>query len=172
LKSGRDLGAVAIAGSVSDSLLSAQGSAKATEKADLAIGKLTVDGNVADSLFIAGYDLFGNGVNGNAQIGTVAVTGDWIGSSLVAGVLDVEGDGFGDVDDAVIEGGTISKIASIVIEGNVTGTADTGDQFGFVAQTIASVKIAGASQRLTSGTDVIPLAGNPITNDTSIREVA
>jgi hypothetical protein len=45
------------------------------------------------------------------------------------------------------------------------------DHFGFVAQTIGSVKIGGVAQALTSAKNTIPLAGTPVTNDTSIHEV-
>jgi hypothetical protein len=169
--SGRDFGSITINGNLADVLISAQGSAKATSRADVAIAKLTVNGSVADSVIKAGYDLFGNAVNGNAQIGAVNISQNWTASSLVAGVVDVDGDGFGDEDDTRIAGGTLSKIASIVIGGTVTGTVASDDHFGFEAQTIGSVKIGGALKPLTSGRDTIPLAGTPVTDDTSIREV-
>jgi hypothetical protein len=168
----RDFGAVTINGDVLSSQLSALGSAKATAKADVAIGKLTVNGSVSGTTVLAGYDLFGNATNGNAQIGAVKVTNNWTASSIVAGVQDVETDGFGDADDLVIGTGTISKIASIVIGGAITGTDTVDDHFGFVAQTIASVTIGGIKQTLTPAKDMIDLAGSPVTNDTSIREVA
>ena len=171
-ETGRDFGTITIGGNLSDTLISSLGGAKATSRADLALGKLIVKGNVDTSLVRAGYDLFGNAVNGNAQIGTVQVTGSWTASSIAAGVQDVENDGFGDDDDVVIAGGTISKIASIIIGTTVTGTeAVDSDHFGFVAQTIGSVKIGGVAQALTSAKNTIPLAGTPDTNDTSIREV-
>ena len=68
-------------------------SAKATATTDLAFGKLTITGSVIGSKILAGYDQFGNATNGNAQIGNVIVMGDWSGSSLVAGVEDVDGHG-------------------------------------------------------------------------------
>jgi hypothetical protein len=171
LKSGRDFGAISISGALTDSVISAQGSARATEKADLAIGKLAT-GSVENSRVLAGYDLFENAVNGNAQIGAVTVSGSWTASSMAAGVVDVDQDGFGDDDDTVIAGGLISKIASITITGAVTGTADpTTDQFAFTAQQIGALKIAGVVQALTASKDTIPLAGAPITNDTSAHEV-
>lgn len=179
LQTGRDFGSIVVdgrktlaEGSLTDVLISAKGSAKATTRADLALGKLTVSGDVESTDIRVGYDLFGDAVSGNAQIGAVKVTGDWIASDLVAGVRDVDGDGFGDADDAVINGGTISKIASILIGGNVTGTDGGTDHFGFVAQTIGSAKIGGETKVLTPGKVTIDLAGTPATNDTSIREVA
>jgi hypothetical protein len=163
---GRDFGAVTINGSVTDATFVALGSAKATAKADLTIGKLTINGNVSGTDFLAGYDRFGNATNGNAQIGTVKVAGNWTGSSLVAGVQDVDQDGFGDADDLVIGAGTISKIASITINGSVTATDNPADQFGFVAQEIKAMKVGPAKQILDAGKNTIGLAA-----DTFIHEV-
>lgn len=168
---GRDLGSATFSGPVSGTLVSAFGQSAPTSKSDVAIGKLTVDSDVSDSRFLAGYDRFGNAANGNAQVGTLTVSGDWTASSLVAGVRDVNADGFGNADDTVIAGGTISRIASIVIAGGVTGTAANGDHFGFVAQTIGKARIGGAALPLTAGKDIIPLAGSPATDDTALREV-
>lgn len=171
IKTGRDIGSLTIAGGVNTSLITALGQAKPGKTTDIAIGKMSITGDVTGSRILAGYDRFGNATNGGAQIGKVNVTGNWIASSIAAGVADVNSDGFGNSDDVAIAPGTIiSKIAGIVITGSVTGTSGAGDQFGFVARQIGSVKIGGVAQALT--TDVIPLAGNPATNDTSIREVA
>ncbi len=173
IKSGRDIGSLAIAGGLNTSLITALGQARPNATKDLAIGKISIIGNVNNSRILAGYDRFENASNGGAQIGMVNVTGDWLASSIAAGVLDTNGDGFGNSDDAAIAPSTIiSKIAGIVITGNVTGTSGTGDHFGFVARQIDSVKIGGIQQALTTGKDVIPLAGNPVTNDNSIYEVA
>ncbi len=173
IKSGHDIGSLTIAGGVNTSLITALGQAKPGKTTDIAIGKASITGDVSGSRILAGYDRFGNATNGGAQIGTVNVIGNWIASSIAAGVVDTNNDGFGNSDDASIAQGTIiSKIAGIVISGNVTGTGGAGDQFGFVARQIDSVKIGGVLQALTTGKDVIPLAGNPATNDTTIREVA
>jgi hypothetical protein len=172
---GRDLGKLTIGAAMDDTLVSAQGQVKPTSKTDMAIGAVTVKGSVTDSRFMAGYDRFGNAMNGGAQVGVVNITGNWTASNVVAGVDDVDGDGFGDADDVAIAvvDGPISKIASIIITGNVTGTGGDGDHFGFTARQVMSVKIAGVAQALTStGTETIDLAGSPATNDTAIREVA
>jgi hypothetical protein len=69
---------------------------------------------------LAGYETSLNPINGNAQIGTVSVVGDWIGSDLVAGVEDGGAADFGDAGDTINGGGaSIAKIASIVIGGIV-----------------------------------------------------
>ena len=173
IKTGRDIGSLTIAGGVNTSLITALGQAKPGKTTDIAIGKVSITGDVNSSRILAGYDRFGNAANGSAQIGAVNVTGNWTASSIAAGVADTNGDGFGNGDDVAIAPGTIiSKIAGIVITGSVTGTGGAGDEFGFVARQIDSVKIGGVLQALTTGKDVIPLAGNPATNDTTIREVA
>ena len=168
-----DIGALTIAGGVGTTLITALGQATPSATKDVAIGKVSIIGSMNDSRILAGYDRFGNAMNGGAQIEMVKVTGDWIASSIAAGVADTNNDGFGNSDDAAIAPSTIiSKIAGIVITGNVTGTGGAGDQFGFVARQIDSVKIGGVLQSLTAGKNVIQLAGNPATNDTTIREVA
>jgi hypothetical protein len=136
------------------------------------IAKLKVVGGVTASTILAGYDRFGNALNGDAQIGSVSVSGDWAGSTMAAGVLDVDSNGFGNADDTVIPGSnaaTVSRIASVIITGNVVGRAD-GGQVGFVAQQIDSLSIAGAKVALTSAKNTIVLTTS--LNEITIREVA
>ena len=140
-------------------------------KTDVAIAKLTVLGGVSGSEVLAGYDRFGNAINGDAQIGSVKVTGNWVGSSIIAGVLDVSDNGFGSVDDAVISGSNaaiFSKIASVIIGGTVTERGDATT--GFVAQQIDFMSIAGAKVALTTAKDIIDLPST--LNEITIREVA
>ena len=134
-------------------------------KTDIAIAKLSVSGNVEGSRILAGYDRFGNASNGDAQIGSVTVNGEWAGSSLVAGVLDVNNDGFGGADDIVIPAGNdqiIARISSIIIGGNGGGS--------FVAQQIDSMTVAGAKVALTTAKNTIVLTNGM--NEIIIREVA
>jgi hypothetical protein len=63
----------------------------------MAIGAVTVKGQCDDSRFMAGYDRFGNAMNGGAQVGVVNITGNWTASNVVRGGR-VDGDGFGDAD--------------------------------------------------------------------------
>ncbi len=170
ISAGRVIGSLT-AGSLQGVEIRAVGQA-APRTSDLAIAKLTVRGSVSGSEVLAGYDRYGNGINGDAQIGAVLVTSDWMGSSMAAGVLDVDGDGFGSADDAAISGGNdriISKIASVVIGGNVTGKADAS-QVGFVAQQIDSMSIAGTKVALTPAKNTIVLTTT--LNEITIREVA
>lgn len=146
------------------------------------IGKLAVGGSVARADINAG-DSF----NPNASIGAVTVGGDWIASSLVAGVKNLGQDNmsggnganadnvnFGDTHDVSSTGspvdGIIARIASISIKGTVAGTAAAGDHFGFVSQQIGAVKIGGTVLARTSATDA-PFELSPTTGDVTVREI-
>ena len=163
ISAGRDLGSLT-AGSLSGVEIRALGQA-VPKKTDVAIAKLTILGGVAGSKVLAGYDRFGNATNGDAQIGSVSVTGDWTNSSLLAGVLDVNADGFASADDTVIAGSNaqiVSKIASVVLGGNGGGQ--------FVAQQIDSMTVAGVKVALTTAKNTIVLTNG--LNEITIREVA
>ena len=78
---------------------------------------------------------------------------------------------FGDSHDVKIAGGNatiLARITSITIGGQVRGTADGTDHFGFVAEQIGSFTIGGT---------VIPLSAAPFsrnigdTADVTIREL-
>ena len=97
--------------------------------------------------------------DGNAQIGAVTVGGDWIASSLVAGVQN-SGFGlnhFGDSNDTIIGAlaNSIAKISSITIGGVVTGTASLIDHFGFLSHTIGSFKAGGITFNPPSPLDFV-----------------
>lgn len=147
IRAGFDLGSLTVKGSVTDSVITAVGQAVQKGTKDVAIGKITINGNVSGSEFLAGHDAFG-GVNADAQIGKVTVKGNWIASSLVAGAVDRLGDGYGNADDTLIDGGSdkiISRIASVIIGGTVSGTAQEGDHFGFVAEQLGKIKVKGST---------------------------
>jgi len=102
------------------------------------------------------------------QIGPVTVGGDWISSSLLAGV-QAGGNGIiGDFDDEKITStglpgfkddpdlagnGAVSKIALVAIKGRALGTAANTDLaiFGIEAQHLVSIKVAGFAVALTAG---------------------
>ncbi|MHA3770753.1 beta strand repeat-containing protein [Verrucomicrobiota bacterium sgz303538] len=181
-----DIGAITVKGSIignvnpngdSPVIISARGQAAPTGTSDIAIGKINIGGRVEHALILAGYngsvnagDTAAAALNGNAQIGSVTVGGDWLASSIAAGVVDTGNDGFGNADDTVIGGGaSIAKIASILIRGVVAGTATSGDHFGFVSHQIGAFTSLGFRAPLTAGTDIIELS--PITGDVTVREV-
>ena len=94
----------------------------------------------------------------------VKVGGDWIASDLVAGAVNAASGNtnFGDGNDHSIGVGSAitASIASITIGGQVFGTPisfSSTDHFGFVAQFIHSMSVAGAPVPLTGGADNIPL---------------
>jgi hypothetical protein len=66
----------------------------------------------------------------------------------VAGVIDATENGFG-IDDATIPDDQTTKIfariASIVIKGTATGTADAGDHFAITAQEVGKLSINGVA---------------------------
>lgn len=174
---GRDLIKAVIGTGITDSTVSAFGSAAAklsAKKGDIAIGSLTVNGAVDHSQILAGYDVFGGAANADASIGSVVVKGNWTASNLIAGVQDVDEDGFGDADDVRIVGGVdrsdfISTIAKIQIDGVVAGTVEGDDHFGFEAERILSVKAGStklAFNKLADGQSFDLVAG-----DLTAREV-
>ena len=140
-----------------------------------AIGQVNVGGDVLRARILAGYDLSLNGVNGDATMRAVVVGGDWSASNLVAGVVDLTGDGFGR-NDAIIAGGRSgnhSRIGRVEIGGEVQGSASLDEHFGFVAEQIVRFTIGGTALPLTHG------KGNDLTGidlgatlNASVRELA
>lgn len=179
---GDDLGALTVKGSILGSagvghgatpveiVARGQHTVAANATTDVAIGKITVTHRVENAQILAGYDFSLNPVNPDAQIGAVSVGGDWIASSLAAGAVK-GGTGFG-VGDTTPNGGSVnisSKIASIVIKGMLIGTpvsTNNGDQFGFVAEKIGSMKVSGYA--ITIPTNNTPVAVGD-TTDTDIH---
>jgi hypothetical protein len=130
-------------------MIEAEGPAVHSAKSDVAIGGVSVGGDVMFANIEAGY-ASGTAANGAAQIGVVHVRGDWTASNLVAGVKNTAGPvntNFGDQYDEVISTGTIlSRIASVIIGGEVQGTlssVSSTDHFGFVADKIGYFNIGG-----------------------------
>jgi hypothetical protein len=160
----------------------------ANATSNVAIKSVAIGGSVSFARILAGYNGTGTGENGSgagnpdAQIGAVTVGRDWIASSLAAGVVD-GGNGFGNDLDTKAPGQDssliVSKIASVTIKGQALGTAAVnGDHFGFVAQQIGSLSVAGTKFPLTAGAQNDDLDGNdPLlrvgaTNDLRVHEVA
>ena len=141
-------------------------------KSQVAIGSITVGGSVEHTVVTTGRQT----TNGHSQIGAVKVGGDWIASSIAVGALTAAGNydltGFGNGDDALLAGGPVnivSKIASIVIKGEVRGTAGGGDHFGFVAQEIGSLKVGALAYALKKGVKEDIALGS--TGDFNLHEI-
>ena len=148
----RNLGPVIIGGDITsygDAFFIIRAKGLATGNA---IAALNVGGSVNSASVLAGFGTGNSPVNGNASIGPVKVGGNWLGSSITAGVNNTNAPFFGDANDSIIAGSTlVSKIASITIGGVVRGTVGGTDHYGFVAQQIGSVTIAGSVIPLTAG---------------------
>jgi len=116
-----------------------------------------VTGSAIYAMIEGGYDLNGNAVGGDAQIGAVAIGGDLIASDIIAGVKSTGAD-FGNASDTLIDrpngastDGILASIASIVVGGQIEGGGVTGDMFGIEAQLIGSIKTGSVSLPLTKG---------------------
>lgn len=148
---------------------------------DVAIAKISIGGRVERAAILAGYDYADlsapSPADGDAQIGAVKIGGDWVASSLVAGVQNSGNTGtdfshFGNASDLVIGSGNAiisAKIASITIGGQVIGSAVGGEHFGFAAEQIGSFKAGGAIiplSHLASGFRPLAVA---TTNDVAIH---
>ncbi len=178
-----DLGPITVKGSIAGTsasegvtrpLISARGQETLAPGAtvDLAIKSLTVGGRVDGALIVAGFQAgfpIVSGQNGNASIGAVRVGGDWIASSLAAGVNDTNGNGFGNDDQRIAGATLVARIASITIKGTVAGTAAGSDHFGFTAAEIGAFRASGFIAQLTAQKETIPLS--LITADVALREV-
>ena len=114
-----------------------------------ALGKVRIEGRVAFAKILAGYDLAGAAVNGDARISRVQAGGNWVASSIVAGATAGPDGVFGTTDDTNHFPNldtAVASIGSIQIAGIARGTAGlTTDHFGFVAEHLGVVKIAGKS---------------------------
>jgi hypothetical protein len=134
----------------------------------LALGSLTVTGDVVNASFLAGTD--GDVANSGARIGAVSVTGDWIASNIIAGATYGVDHLFGTSDDfAGVSQGLVSRIASVTITGSVSGTATLGDHFGFVAEKIQRVSVGGTRLSLDPlNIDVVELGAD---SDITLREI-
>lgn len=188
IRADHDIGAIVVKGSIAGTLtadgrgrpaITARGqeTLAPNAKTDLAIASITVGGRVDRAVILAGFELDDSestGTNANASIGPVRVGGDWIATSMTAGVNDIGLDGFGNEGDMRIAGATlVSRIASITITGTVAGTFGGSDHYGFVAAQIGSFRAAGFAPKLMS------LPGAPkditelslVTGDVTLREV-
>ena len=119
------------------------------------IGQVWISGHVEYAKIMAGYDRAGIAINGDAQIGQIAVKGNWVASSAVAGSISGPDGLFGTADDAIRfphSNTVIASIATIKIAGHARGTdGPAADHFGFVAEEIGKVKIGTRLSQLSPG---------------------
>ncbi|MEA3208175.1 MAG: hypothetical protein QOE70_1232 [Chthoniobacter sp.] len=149
-------------------------------KAD-GIKSVTVNGSVKDAIIAAGLHGLTLATNPDSGIGAVSVGGNWIASTLSAGLdYAASGDFVGDADDVkpadpVETKPIFSRIASITIGGFVAGTVGPGsgakpDHFGFVAEEIGKLSIGGIVYPVTAGLDKVGFALGA-TGDVRAREI-
>lgn len=180
-----DIGSVTIRGDMvgnasNPAVISAGGHFMDTGGPDLAIGSVTVKGRVERGLILAGVDPVTQyayePVDADAQIGRVTVGGDWIASSIAAGAV-AGAAGFGSPDDTKMSGQFVrddptvsSAIGSITIGGKIEGSDVKGEHFGFVAEDVGRLKVAGSNVPLAPGigNDDIALTA---TGDVTVHEV-
>lgn len=164
-----------IIGSVSDPVrIFVSGlAAPATAAESLALGKVTVGGDVRFTTIAAGLDAVLGGFTPDAAIGTVKIGGSMIASSIAAGIDPVNGK-FGDADDKFVGGNVgnaaiIAKIASVTIGGQLLGTAGGApDTFGILAEQIGALTIGKVKVPLTTAKDDFTLG---FTADVRVREL-
>jgi hypothetical protein len=188
-----DIGPIKIRGNIlgnstNAALISARGQkVKPLTGYDVALARLTVKGNVTFAEILAGFDPLRQPVNADASIGDVRIGGHWKGSSIVAGAENLGADdmvgglgvnadnvNFGDGHDflqTMADTALIARIKSIVIGGHVAGSPIAGDHFGFVAQQIDKLKIAGQSVSMVPGpsNNIVII---PSTTDVQLLEVS
>jgi len=139
---GSKIGKAKIGGDLEDSLLVLGGGPAPAQGPAMALKSLTVGGDLDNTRILGGSTIFGG--NPDVAIGKVVVNGDWIGSSLSAGVAAGNDGKFGTDDDGLYTGGVAtieSRIASVVIKGQAIGSIEKGGNFAITAEKIGSVKI-------------------------------
>jgi hypothetical protein len=178
---GGALGPVSVKGDIvgtADHAYTLRGSGPLTGAASVAIASVKVGGDFERALILAGYGSDNVPTNGHAQIGAISIGGDWMASSVTAGLIPHSSatspiGAFGNGDDRFIAGGptgVVASIASITIKGRALGSLGSGDRFGIVAERIGSVTVGGVKLAFTTGTDPLTVVGP--TPDFVIGEVA
>ncbi len=164
------LGSVKIGGDVHDATIAVNGGSPATQAQAVALKNLTIGGDLDHSKILAG---FGIGSEPDVAVGKVTVKGDWLASSITAGVSGGSDGLYGTNDDHLFSGGSAditSRIASVIIKGVALGSADPGDHFGITAEKIGSVTIGKFKLPLNSAASDHFLPIGP-TGDFTLNEV-
>jgi hypothetical protein len=144
-----------------------------TAAAALAIGKLSIGGDVQFATIAAGLTGGLFDITPDAAIGAVKIGGSFIASSIAAGVGPVNGF-FGDADDRFVGGNAgnaaiIARIASITIGGQIIGTiGGAPDSFGIIAEQIGALAVGKIKIPLTAAKDDLTVG---FTSDVRVREL-
>jgi hypothetical protein len=140
-------------------MIVARGQVNPTATTDVAIGTLTVNGRAEFAQIMAGVFPGNMGPqNADAQITSVTIGGDWVSSSITAGVFAGIDAKYGTADDVKVAGagvkdvaGLSSKITSLTIGGQAYGSPSILDHFGIVAENVGSLKVGGTVMTLFAG---------------------
>lgn len=136
------------------------------------IGKVTVVDSAKYFKILAGYNTDAQPVKSESKINKVVIgttgEGNIQGVDIVAGVMSGDFSGMGDnqfgtSDDTPIfpfRSDAVSRIASVVIKGNIIPSTEFSGHNGIVAGQIDFVKVNGTAVKLTKGLDVIELGGS------------
>lgn len=149
-------------------LITAQGDITATTGKNLAIGKLTILGNVRETDILGGYDQNGstlNGAGGNnggsAQLGTITFNGNMTDSVIATGIDTnnaAPNHWAEDTNTALPSPGSIvSSIAKIVVKGTLGGSV----QNGIAAGQVLSLSVGGSKASIPPGPQFFPIASGP-----------
>jgi hypothetical protein len=169
---GAKVGKVQVGGDIENSKFFLSGGPDPlTAKDAVTVKKLNVGGNLDNSSVLAGYSPFGG--SADVSIGKVSVSGDWMASTIVAGVTAGDDGVLGTGDDELFDGGSadvVSRIASVMIKGNAIGSTEAGGRFTISAEQVGSVTVGGIKQKLSSlATDKLVALGS--TGDFFVNEV-
>lgn len=147
-----------------------------TNTSDLAIKSLSVVGRVEFAQILAGVGVTGVAMNADAQVGPVTVGGDWIASTIAAGVAPGTDGYYGTDDDEKFTGvmkdvaGLFSRLVSVAIASQIVGTESPRDSASLTAENVSAVKIGGTPLVLNAnlGADDFTIC---LMGDFRVREV-
>jgi hypothetical protein len=131
------IGRVRVEGSASGEIVSSGFDWLGTPKG-AAMGIISIGGNAERLMIFADYD-----PEVASTIGRVEVGGDWIASSVVAGIDPGPDRRLGTADDAIADARSgVARIARIIIDGAVKATEEAGDRFLIVAGRVGAVRVS------------------------------
>ena len=118
-----------------------------------AVGTLLVSGNMDYATITTDED-------GDALLGRIKVSGDWIASRLAIGTTEGPDQIYGTDDDVLDEIGD-GGVGKLTIKGQLLGTVADGDSFRIMARHIGKIKVGEVLYPLTAGSDNLALGPTP-----------
>jgi hypothetical protein len=160
----KSIGAITIKGSIAGT---------ADAPVNITAESITAPATAAESIGIGKLTVGGNGKTADAAIGAVKIGGNFIASSITAGIDPVNGK-LGDADDQFVGGNSgnasiVAKIASITIGGQLLGTVGgVADSFGIIAEEVGALTVGKIKIPLTAAKDDLTVG---FTGDVRVREL-